>query len=197
MVYAAFILAAYLMGSIPVGVLLAKLKGKDPRKTGSGNIGATNVMRSAGKALGIITLIGDAAKGFIPVMAGLLYSQDAWLVASIGAAAFLGHLFPVFLNFKGGKGIATSVGVFLALCPVAVAVVFGLFVLILALFRYVSLGSLVGAAFLPATLYFLNARDEYVYLACFAGIMVFLKHHENIKRLLSGTENRISFSTKK
>ena len=109
------IVFAYLLGSVPVGVLLARMKGADPRKVGSGNIGATNVMRAAGKVTGALTLVGDILKGLLPVVLAFVVGEPAIVVAAVGLAAFLGHLFPLFLKFKGGKGVATALGVYLGL----------------------------------------------------------------------------------
>ena len=150
MIQVLLILFAYLVGSIPIGVLLARLKGKDPRKTGSGNIGATNVMRSAGKVLGIITLIGDILKGFIPTFIAMRLGVPAFIIALVGLAAFSGHLFPVFLKFKGGKGVATGAGVFLAISPLVILISFIIFVIVFLIWKYVSLGSLVGTAYYPS-----------------------------------------------
>ena len=186
-----WILLSYLLGSIPVGLLLSRLKGRDPRKVGSGNIGATNVMRTAGKTMGIVTLLGDAMKGFLPTWLAIKWGLPAPVVAAAGLAAFLGHLFPVYLRFKGGKGIATSVGIFLALSPVALLVVIIIFAGLLAIWRYVSLGSLVGAALMPCLLLFLKAPVEYVFLCIIIAVLIFVKHWDNIRRLRAGTENRI------
>jgi len=186
-----FVVVAYLIGSIPVGVLLSRIKGKDPRAVGSGNIGATNVMRAAGKALGIITLLGDILKGFIPTILAIHAGLPDYIVASVGFAAFLGHLFPVFLRFRGGKGVATALGVYLAMSPLAILGSFVLFVLILLKWRYVSAGSIAGTALVPVLLYALNAPEMYIYLSVVVGIMIILKHRDNIKRLISGTEHRM------
>jgi glycerol-3-phosphate acyltransferase PlsY len=183
---------AYLAGAIPVGLVLSRLRGKDPRQVGSGNIGATNVMRTAGKVVGILTLFGDILKGFVPTLLAMYYLQDKALVAFIGFAAFLGHLYPVYLKFRGGKGVATSVGVFLAISPLSVLVVFILFLLVLMKWKYVSLGSLVGSALVPVTLYCLKEPREYVGLSLAIAILTWVKHGGNIRRLLSGTESRIS-----
>ena len=185
------IIAAYLIGSIPVGVLLSKLKGKDPRSVGSGNIGATNVMRTAGKAFGIITLLGDICKGFIPTVLAVRADISEPLVAAIGFAAFLGHLFPVFLKFRGGKGVATALGVYLAVSPVTILISAILFVLILLKWRYVSAGSLVGALSVPLLLYLLEAPGIYVVLSLVIAVLVIIKHLDNIKRLMAGTEHRL------
>ncbi len=194
--YAAYILAAYLIGSIPVGIILAKMKGADPRKVGSGNIGATNVMRAAGKKLGILTLAGDVLKGLIPVLAAVCYAQPHVLIAAAGLAAFLGHLFPLYLKFKGGKGVATALGVYLVLSPLAILINIVVFVLVLLKWRYVSLGSLTGTALVPLTLALLKAPAQYVYLSLIVGVLIFLKHKDNIRRLMDGTENRMGVSAK-
>jgi acyl phosphate:glycerol-3-phosphate acyltransferase len=186
-----FLLLAYLLGSVPVGLVLSRLKGRDPRTVGSGNIGATNVMRAAGKTLGIITLLGDAFKGFLPVILALHYGVSPALAAGIGFAAFAGHLFPIYLKFKGGKGIATSLGVFLALSPLAILIDFILFLVAFLGWGYVSLGSLVGVACMPLILLLLGAPLEYVALSVAIGIFTFWKHKENIKRLRAGTESRL------
>jgi acyl phosphate:glycerol-3-phosphate acyltransferase len=187
-----YIVVAYLLGSVPVGVVLSRLKGQDPRKVGSGNIGATNVMRAAGKTLGIITLLGDILKGFLPTGLALFYGLPPIFVVSIGLAAFLGHLFPLYLLFKGGKGVATALGVFLALEPVAIPILLAVFITVLLLWRYVSLGSLVGTALMPVLLLLFCAPVEYVVGSLIVGALVFWKHRENIRRIMAGTENRFS-----
>jgi glycerol-3-phosphate acyltransferase PlsY len=187
-----YIIAAYLLGSIPVGLVLARLKGQDPRKVGSGNIGATNVMRAAGKTLGIITLLGDILKGLIPTGLAILYGLSPVFVVAIGLAAFLGHLFPVYLRFKGGKGVATALGVFLALEPVAIPILLVVFIAVLLLWRYVSLGSLVGTALMPMLLLLFSAPVEYVVGSLIVGVFIYWKHRENIRRIMSGTESRFS-----
>ena len=188
------IVFAYLLGSVPVGVLLARMKGADPRKVGSGNIGATNVMRAAGKVTGALTLVGDILKGLLPVAVAFILGEPVIVVAAAGLAAFLGHLFPLFLGFKGGKGVATALGVYLRLDPFAVFITVIVFVLVLLKWRFVSLGSLVGVAAMPLLLYLLNAPDYYVYLALIIGALIFIKHRDNIRRLFAGTENKIGRS---
>lgn len=191
-----YLVLAYLMGSVPVGVLLARAKGADPRTVGSGNIGATNVMRAAGKSTGILTLAGDVLKGLIPVVLASYGGQPRLIVAAAGLAAFLGHLFPLFLKFKGGKGVATALGVFLALNPLAVLISAAVFVAVCLAWRYVSLGSLVGVAVMPVLLYLLNSPDQYLYLSLVIGALIFIKHRDNIRRLIAGTENRMGRSVK-
>ncbi|HEX2966101.1 MAG TPA: glycerol-3-phosphate 1-O-acyltransferase PlsY [Syntrophorhabdaceae bacterium] len=191
MISLSLIVVAYLVGSIPVGILLARLKGKDPRKTGSGNIGATNVMRSAGKLFGILTLFGDILKGFVPVFITVLLKEPDAVVALVGLAAFVGHLFPIFLGFKGGKGVATGAGVFLAIGPLSVLFSFMVFAVVFLIWRYVSLGSLLGT--ISIVLFFVIFREPpaFIVLALLIGIGVYIKHSPNIRRLLSGTENKI------
>jgi glycerol-3-phosphate acyltransferase PlsY len=192
MTYVLPILFAYLVGSIPVGVLLARLKGKDPRKTGSGNIGATNVMRSAGKVLGILTLVGDVLKGFIPTFIAMRLGVPEFVIALVGLAVFSGHLFPVFLKFKGGKGVATGAGVFLAINYPVILISVIIFVAVFLIWKYVSLGSLVGTAIIPLSFTLLKAPLEYILLSLLLACCVFIKHKDNIKRLLAGTENKVS-----
>lgn len=182
--------AAYLLGSIPTGLLLGKLYGIDVRKEGSGNIGATNLYRTVGRRVGILTLIGDCIKGLAPVLAarqlGLSPDQVAW----VGLAAFCGHVFSVFLRFKGGKGVATALGVFLALSPSAVAIAVALFAALMLLWRYVSLGSVAAAAVMPLAVALLGGGRTLILVTLLIALIVIGRHHENIRRLLSGTENR-------
>jgi acyl phosphate:glycerol-3-phosphate acyltransferase len=191
MVLFLLIFGAYLAGSIPVGLILSKIKGKDPRKAGSGNIGATNVLRTAGKVLGILTLLGDALKGLLPVLVVARYGEPHIVVAAVAFAAFFGHLFPLFLGFKGGKGVAIALGIYLAISPPAVLICAAVFVLVILKWRYVSLGSLVAVGLIPFTLLLLGAPGEFVCLAFVIAALVYLKHTENIKRLLSGKENKL------
>jgi glycerol-3-phosphate acyltransferase PlsY len=193
MLHVLLICFAYLIGSIPVGVLLARLKGKDPRKTGSGNIGATNVMRSAGKVLGIITLVGDILKGFIPTFIAMRLGEPNLFIALVGLAVFSGHLFPVFLKFKGGKGVATGAGVFLAISPLVILISFIIFVIVFLIWKYVSLGSLLGTMIIPLSFTLLKAPLEYILLSLLIACGVFVKHKDNIKRLFAGTENKGKF----
>jgi len=193
MTYVLLIFFAYLTGSIPIGVLLARLKGKDPRKTGSGNIGATNVMRSAGKTLGIITLVGDVLKGFIPTFIAVQLGVPAFIIALVGLAVFSGHLFPVFLRFKGGKGVATGAGVFLAINYPVILISFIIFVIVLLIWKYVSLGSLVGTGIIPLSFFLFKSPQEYILLSLLLACGVFIKHKDNIRRLLAGTENKVKF----
>ncbi len=187
------ILFAYFVGSIPVGVLLARMKGKDPRKVGSGNIGATNVMRSAGKTLGAVTLLADILKGFIPTLIAICLEAPVFIIALVGLAAFSGHLFPVFLKFRGGKGVATGAGVLLAINYHVILIGLAIFVIVFVIWKYVSLGSLTGTVVIPLSFILLKAPSEYIMLSLLIACGVFVKHRGNIKRLLAGTENKVKF----
>jgi len=196
---------AYLLGSIPFGLILARIfLDTDVRKIGSGNIGATNVLRTGSKGLGIATLLLDAAKGYaaVALAKALLVPAGAGgavpnvIVGIAALCAMLGHIFPVWLKFKGGKGVATGVGVFLNLAPKAVAIALVLFILIFLVFRYVSLASIVAAAAFPiVTALLLRARALPLlpYIVA-ASLLIIFKHHTNIHRLLTGTENRFGFT---
>jgi len=187
-------LAAYLIGAIPCGVVLTRLVGAgDVRKSGSGNIGATNVYRVAGRKLGVLTLVGDTLKGVLPVLAvELLTNLRPEEVALVAAATFLGHLYPVYIGFKGGKGVATALGIYLVLAPLAVGLALLVFVAVLWKWRYVSLASVSAAAVMPFIAYAFQ-RDVGQLLAClFISGMVIVRHQGNIRRLLAGTENRFN-----
>ena len=182
--------AAYLIGSIPTGLLLGKAYGVDVRKEGSGNIGATNLYRTVGRKVGIITLIGDCLKGLLPVVLVKFSALPPEFAAWVGLAAFCGHVFSVFLKFKGGKGVATALGVFLALAPLAVAIAVTLFAVLMVVWRYVSLGSIAAAAVMPLAVYFLGGSRTVTTVTLIIALIVIARHHENIKRLLSGSENK-------
>ncbi|MDH6229477.1 glycerol-3-phosphate acyltransferase PlsY [Mesorhizobium soli] len=179
----------YLLGSIPFGLLVTRAAGLgDVRKIGSGNIGATNVLRTGNKKLAALTLLLDALKGSVAVLVAGLYAPEAALVAGFGA--FLGHLFPVWLGFKGGKGVATYLGVLIVLAWQGALVFAVVWLLVAFLTRYSSLAALVAAVAVPVALYFLGLYDTAVLFAIMSAI-VFIKHHANISRLLAGTETRI------
>jgi glycerol-3-phosphate acyltransferase PlsY len=183
-------LGGYLLGSIPFGLILTRLAGLgDIRKIGSGNIGATNVLRTGNKALAAATLILDGAKGAVAVLvAQRLYGPDAATVA--GAGAFLGHLFPVWLKFRGGKGVATTIGIFLAIAWPVGLIACAVWLLVALLFRYSSLAALIAVAAAPVAAWFL-ANHQTAGLALFLAVVVWQRHHENIGRLLKGEESRI------
>jgi len=184
------IITAYLLGSIPTGLLLAKAAGVDIRSSGSGNIGATNVYRTLGRSVGILTLVGDCLKGLIPVVAAsYLGMSDIW-VAAVGLAAFLGHVFTVFLGFKGGKGVATALGVFLAVSPPAVGSALLIFVAVVWKWRYISLASITAAVAMPGMVAVFDSRPAMVIMTVIVALLVVWKHRENIKRLREGTETK-------
>jgi glycerol-3-phosphate acyltransferase PlsY len=195
--------AAYLLGSIPFGLLLAKIFGRtDVRKAGSGNIGATNVLRVAGPAAGILTLLFDAGKGWLAVWIAsrLMHGSSSMMIAA-GFLALVGHCFPVWLRFRGGKGVATATGIFLALCPEALLAALILFALAVWYSRYVSLGSLVAAAGIPLLVYLLwaphFAPPIIVTLGSIAiALLVIYQHRANIGRLIRGEEPQFSVSKK-
>jgi len=185
------LLAAYLLGAIPFGYLIYRGKtGQDIRAQGSGNIGATNVARVAGKGAGVLTLALDVAKGYLGVMLGAWASQGnpVWMSAA-AVAVLLGHMFPVFLRFRGGKGVASALGAFAALAPLAVVAVMAVFVVLVAVWRYVSLGSIVSALLFPLAAWLLyHPPAGQILGAAVAAVLIVVKHHANIRRLLAGQE---------
>ena len=206
---------AYLLGSIPFGYLLMRfVRGEDIRLSGSGNIGATNVARAGAKGLGALTLLLDVLKGLVAVWIGAVLARSSLnrcaglseilgqpcipalrLMSLAALFAVLGHIFPVWLRFKGGKGVATALGVFAILFPKAVLISLVIFVLAFAMSRYVSLGSILSALAFPIAAYFLY-HPSWVSLFLIAGIaaIVIVKHHQNIRRLIAGNENRFGSS---
>jgi glycerol-3-phosphate acyltransferase PlsY len=186
----ALAITAYLIGSIPTGLILGKACGVDVRSEGSGNIGATNLYRTVGWKIGVLTLIGDCLKGFIPVMVVKYSMLPSDYAVWVGLAAFCGHVFSVFLKFKGGKGVATALGVFLALTPLALAVAVGIFVVLMFVWRYVSLGSIGAAAVIPVAVALLGGGRLLTLVTLVIALIVILRHHENIRRLLAGTESK-------
>jgi len=186
----ALVIAAYLIGSIPTGLLLGKVFGVDIRTTGSGNIGATNVYRTLGRKVGVMTLVGDCLKGLIPVLVAKQVGLPDLGIALVGLAAFLGHVYTVFLGFKGGKGVATALGVFLGLSPLAVLLALALFVGVLLKWRYVSLGSIVTAVAMPFIVAVLDERIVIIAVTAIISCLVIHKHRENIRRLRAGTESK-------
>jgi glycerol-3-phosphate acyltransferase PlsY len=189
----AFILASYLIGAVPFGLLIGRLVGADVRMAGSGNIGATNVGRVLGKKLGILTLLCDVTKGFLPVWAAahLLPSSSAnreLIVVSCGLAAVVGHMFPLYLKFKGGKGVATALGVFLALSPWSILISVLVFAAAVAGSGYVSVGSLVASGLIPLWLWIMGESSPILVAAIAIVFLIWCKHSSNIGRLLRGEE---------
>jgi len=183
---------SYLVGAIPFALLLARTRGVDIRQVGSGNVGATNVFRSVDKRLGVLTFTLDVLKGFVPAffLARLLPVEHAGLL--YGCAAIIGHNWPVYLRFRGGKGVATSVGVLLGVAPAAAGIGILAWVLLFATSRYVSLASIGAAAIIPASGWWLYADQGLVLPVTLTllGAVVMLRHHSNIRRLLNGTEHQ-------
>jgi len=184
-------LCAYLLGSIPTGYMMGAWKGVDVRSAGSGNIGATNVARLIGKRQGMLTLVADAAKGFIPVTIALqLLGLDWPSAAVVGMAAFLGHLYPLFLKFQGGKGVATALGVFAAWAPPATLILIIVFAAAALFSRIVSLSSMAAALAAPVTLWIFSYPPPVIGGSAVIALMIIWRHRANIRRLLAGTEPR-------
>jgi glycerol-3-phosphate acyltransferase PlsY len=193
------VIIAYLLGSIPFGYLIVRKKiGADIRQTGSGGTGATNVSRRAGKAAGVLTLLLDAAKGCFAMLIANALAGDDWVIAAAAIATLVGHIFPVWLGFRGGKGVATGVGIFLVLAPVALLCAGVMFVAIVAVTRYVSLGSIVGAVLIPLFVWLQSVFVAPVFdlrpllmAAVVGAALIVFAHRGNIQRLASGTESQI------
>jgi glycerol-3-phosphate acyltransferase PlsY len=182
---------AYICGSIPTGVWLARRRGVDPRDIGSGNIGATNVARAAGNTAGALTLVGDVLKGLLPVALAAHLGVGDGARALIALAAFTGHLYPCFLGFQGGKGVAVALGVLLGLAPLGMAIAVPFFLLTVGVSRYVSLGSILTAALTPILLAALGYPSATVAVALVMGVCIGFRHRDNIRRMRFGTESRI------
>ena len=193
------VIVAYLLGSIPFGFLVVRaLQGDDIRQTGSGGTGATNVSRRAGKWAGVLTLILDGAKGAAAVLLAGLFAKGPtdWLLMAAAVTVLLGHIFPIWLGFRGGKGVATAIGVFLALAPLAVLIAGVVFLAIVLSTRYVSLGSIAGAlvvALVIALEHFAQHQpifDSILFAAIGCAALIVFAHRQNISRLIQGTENK-------
>lgn len=181
---------AYLLGSVPTGFLLGSLSGVDVRETGSGNVGATNVARVVGRGQGLITLVGDVAKGFIPAFLSLHLGFSFAITSLVALAAFIGHLYPVFLKFQGGKGVAIALGIFLSLAPMATLVLIFVFCFVAMVSRVVSLASLVAVGLAPIAFWFFSYSPFLIWLGLLIGLLIIVRHRENIQRLISGVEPR-------
>jgi glycerol-3-phosphate acyltransferase PlsY len=195
--FLALLVGAYLLGSIPTGLLVAWLMGgPDPRQAGSGNIGTANVYRLLGRNAGVFTLFGDALKGALPVFLArfgpiALGAWQGWAIATVGLAAVLGHMYPLYLRFKGGKGVATGLGVIATLCPLGAVILVVAFGLVLRYYRLVSVGSLVSAWLLPLVVGLFSDSKPYLLLAGIISVLVLIRHRENIIRLVQGEEPRL------
>jgi glycerol-3-phosphate acyltransferase PlsY len=194
------VLIAYLLGAIPFGYLLVKwTTGADVRASGSGNIGATNVLRTTGRGAGVATLLLDIAKGYLAVwIAGRLTGVDSIWMPAAALAVMAGHAYPVFLRFQGGKAVASFIGAFLCLTPAAMLCALLVFVIVVAWTRHISLGSISAAATFPLAVWIVGHPQPPVFLAALlAGAFIVYRHRENIRRLHAGTEHRFSFGTRK
>lgn len=200
-------LVAYLIGGFPTSVIAGKLKGIDITKHGSGNAGATNALRVLGTKIGVTVMLLDAFKGVLAILAGRLiiqyfgYDMNQIYDITLGVTAILGHVFSIYLKFKGGKGVATAAGVYALLSPWAMLIALGVFIIVVAISRYVSLGSIFAAIVLVISQLVMNYLADFqelpiLILTVFVALFIIIKHKQNIKRLLNGNENRIVFKKK-
>jgi len=188
------LLVAYLLGSISFGIIVTKIvKGVDIRNYGSGSTGMTNVLRTVGKGPGALVFIGDAAKGMLAVLLGQYYGGDVYAVIG-GIAAMLGHAYPIFFGFKGGKGVATGFGIILALAPEVTAIAITIFLVTVFLSKYVSLGSLLGSLSVPINMYLFAKPLSLIIFGIAGASFVVYAHRANIKRLYQGTEYKVGSS---
>lgn len=185
-----FIVAAYLLGSVSFGILISRAFGlPDPRSVGSGNPGATNVLRSGKKAAAVLTLLGDALKGWFVVWLALQFGALMWVVCWVALAVFIGHLYPIYYGFKGGKGVATALGVMLAVSVWLGLAVLITWLLVFAIFRYSSLAAIIAAALAPIyALFLLRPYRDYVVVIFVISVIIIWRHRSNIRKLLDGTE---------
>lgn len=186
------LIAGFLLGSVPFGIIIAKLKGVNLKKVGSGNIGATNVLRSLGKWPAALTLIGDILKGTMAVVIGRLFEVESGIEGIIGISAILGHNFSVFLGFRGGKGVATSIGVLLVYAPVAALLTLVLWLTVVFLTKYSSLGAIVSLGILPFTFLLMYPGErEKLIIAISIAVIILVRHRDNLQRLMKGTERKV------
>jgi glycerol-3-phosphate acyltransferase PlsY len=184
------IICAFIMGSIPVGMLVARAKGVDLKKIGSGNIGATNVLRSLGKGPAALTLIGDMLKGTLAVALGRYFGLGTFYEGIIGLLAILGHNFSVFLGFRGGKGVATSLGVFILYSPRTALITFVIWIAVVITTKYSSLGALISFGLLPLNIILFDSKEK-LPVALLVTLLILIRHMDNIQRLMKGTERKI------
>jgi len=185
------ILCAFLLGSIPFGVVVAKIYGVNLKKVGSGNIGATNVLRAMGKGPALLTLVGDVLKGSLAVVIGRFFFHGPSLEGIIGLSAIVGHNFSLFLRFKGGKGVATSIGVLLIYSPKVGVLTVILWLMVILITRYSSLAAIVSFGVLPLGIYILDYSQGKLIISILIAFLLIFRHTDNIKRLLEGTELKI------
>ncbi|MDQ4106257.1 MAG: glycerol-3-phosphate 1-O-acyltransferase PlsY [Actinomycetota bacterium] len=185
------ILTGYALGSIPTGLLVGLLAGVDVRKVGSGNIGTANVLRGVGKWAAVATMVGDMLKGVIPVVLAKSLVDNAWVVAAVALAAVVGHCWPVFLRFKGGKGVATGSGTAIGLAPVAGLALFAFWWLVVLVSRYTSLGAIAVMIVSPFVFWLTGQPLPYVLYTIVGGALVLWRHRENARALMRGTERKV------
>jgi len=190
MKYVLIFILAFLIGSIPFGIIIAKAKGVDLKKVGSGNIGATNVLRSIGKYPALLTLLGDVLKGTAAVALGRYFGLGPVFEGLVGLCAIVGHNFSLFLGFRGGKGVATSFGVLSFYSPQTALFTFIIWLLVVMTTKYSSLGALVSFGLLPLSIMFFDHKSKII-IAMLITILIFIRHKDNIKKLISGTERKI------
>lgn len=198
MIFALVLIVSYLLGSITTGDIVARIRKVNLRGQGSGNVGATNVFRVMGATSGIIVLVADALKGVVAVLLGYLVPEIPGLApeAFTGLFAVIGHSWPIYTGFKGGKGVATGLGVVIALTPAVLPVVAGVWLLVFFIFGYVSLASVLAAFAYPVTVWFLYSNGGYLLTALVISVLIIFRHKDNIKRLLRGEENRILYKNR-
>lgn len=183
---------AYLIGSIPFGLVVSQVIGRvDIRQYGSGNIGTANVLRTVGKGAAILTLVGDMLKGFLPVAVSYLLGGSELLITAVGLAAVLGHNWSIYLRFAGGKGVATSFGVLLAMTPLPALLGLLVWLAVLLVFRYTSLAALAASISIPPVIYLSSGSGPYFIFSLVAALLIFVRHRDNIGRLWGGTEHRV------
>ncbi len=188
----ALVIAAYLLGSIATAIVTCRLMGlPDPRSHGSGNPGATNVLRHGGGKAAAITLLGDVVKGLLPVLAAKLLELPPTVIAATALASFLGHLFPIYFGFRGGKGVATAFGAMLGLSWMLAGAVAATWLVMALVFRYSSLSALTAAALAPLYTFALDPVPAYIGVITLMSVLLFWRHHSNIRKLLNGTEDKI------
>lgn len=191
MLGALLILCGYVLGSVPTGILVGWTRGVDVREVGSGNIGTANVLRAAGKWAAVATLAGDMLKGMIPVLIARAFTDNAWILAGVGLAAVAGHCWPVFLRFKGGKGVATGAGTSIGLAPLVGLGLFAFWWAVVLVSRYTSLGAIAVMVVSPIAFYLTGQPLPYVLYTVVGGALVLWRHRENARSLLKGTERKV------
>lgn len=188
----ALLIVSFIVGSIPFGIIIAKVKGVNLKKVGSGNIGATNVLRSIGKGPAALTLLGDILKGTLTVALGGYFGAGLWYEGLMGISAILGHNFSVFLKFRGGKGVATSLGVLIIYSPLPALFTIAIWLIVAIFTRYSSLGAIISFGLLPLNIYLFDFENkEKLLIAAFISVFIIMRHGDNIMRLLKGTERKI------